>query len=1056
MGKMGVSVVLDAEDRARGVLDQFGRTVIDLSDKTERGLVRMDTSMARTTRGVRALAIPLMMELSPALSTTSQRIAGVTTGALMLGSGLTALGLAAAGIAGVIGGQLLQAWRKNREELEQFNRALTSMNVGKIEGEISRLNDELERTARDLRRGEEAWDAYWQAFGGRPTVSPRGEAALGLAGESFGPSREATDEALANLRRARRAREAAEEGATFGAAFEAGRALDQQRGRQAADLVGQIRAGAFEIPFIDDPVERAVQQRRLELQPQIELLRERGLESKARRLEAIPGRLGRLMDRDILDRARFGAQASGEAPFAADVGAGGPLSADDVERIRAFQRREFELDLVLRHGAQAREEAPFAEAVGAGGPLSAEDARRFREDAERRRREPFEIGLARARLLEGQEGLSRDQRDALTFQRIEAQRAWGLSEPNLTSERRGLVALEADVSLANLARVRAETTEAAAGLAKGFQDVEDEFGAIGLRMQDTARGTAANMHRAFSDSFFSVVTGDFKKLPEISRQFGQAMVRTIIDELSKLAIAPIFRQLRGGFGGAVGVASLLTFSGSAAEAGGAVPIFAGVAGGGGGAPFITAAGGTAQAITMSGASAAQAAAIQQQGLRVLSGPGRVLSDPGGLGTFGSVPVPITALLPNGQAVLIQTSGVVVPISGGLAADVLASTIMQSTYDASGNLVTGLGGATVRQALSVVGGAIGLGLTVYSALQGPPTAENILMSAASGALSGAIIGSAIPVIGTAIGAIAGGIIGGGAAAFGKGGRATSADREAKEVARHAATTHGFINEINAATSLDTLYATLRSWQTGAVGGTSSLAFDVGWRPDPDHGYPTHWNYLGLYANASPPTSKEFFARFVRGDISKFYVNVQAGVAQSSRDDLNVGVREAILGKLSDLVGEVLALIDLPGLQQFLGLPIGDHPLAQSAQRELAARLSVAGVRELQQFLATTPPEAPLVAQVQGRLDQLLSVEARVPIGFETLLADGTLRRTGLPGSVVDTRAGDIAGREILTLRAEALRPFFEDDQLAESFLARLLEIARDRQITFLTLRQAQAF
>src|SRR3990167_7664077 len=536
--------------------------------------------------------------------------------------------------------------------------------------------------------------------GGTRRVSPRGGAALGLAGESFGPPREATDEALANLRRARRAREAAEEGATFGAAFEAGRALDQQRGRQAADLVGQIRAGAFEIPFIDDPVERAVQQRRLELQPQIELLRERGLESKARRLEAIPGRLGRLMDRDILDRARFGAQASGEAPFAADV--------------------------------------------GAGGPLSAEDARRFREDAERRRREPFEIGLARARLLEGEEGLSRDQRDALTFQRIEAQRAWGLSEPNLTSERRGLVALEADVSQANLARVRAETTEAAAGLAKGFQDVEDEFGAIGLRMQDTARGTAANMHRAFSDSFFSVVTGDFKKLPEISRQFGQAMVRTIIDELSKLAIAPIFRQLRGGFGGAVGVASLLTFSGSAAEAGGAVPIFAGVAGGGGGAPFITAAGGTAQAITMSGASAAQAAAIQQQGLRVLSGPGRVLSDPGGLGTFGSVPVPITALLPNGQAVLIQTSGVVVPISGGLAADVLASTIMQSTYDASANLVTGLGGATVRQALSVVGGAIGLGLTVYSALQAPPTAENILMSAAGGALSGAILGSAIPV------------------------------------------------------------------------------------------------------------------------------------------------------------------------------------------------------------------------------------------------------------------------------------------------------------------------
>jgi hypothetical protein len=112
----------------------------------------------------------------------------------------------------------------------------------------------------------------------------------------------------------------------------------------------------------------------------------------------------------------------------------------------------------------------------------------------------------------------------------------------------------------------------------------------------------------------------------------------------------------------------------------------------------------------------------------------------------------------------------------------------------------------------VAGALGLGLTIYSALQGPPTVQNIAVSAVSGAVSGAVIGSAIfPGIGTAVGAIAGALLGGGAGAFGKGGQVKKPSAQARSEAEAARGGSALSQAIAGASTAEELVSILnRSW------------------------------------------------------------------------------------------------------------------------------------------------------------------------------------------------------------------------------------------------------
>jgi phage tail tape-measure protein len=67
--------------------------------------------------------------------------------------------------------------------------------------------------------------------------------------------------------------------------------------------------------------------------------------------------------------------------------------------------------------------------------------------------------------------------------------------------------------------------------------------------------------------------------------------------------------------------------------------------------------------------------------------------------------------------------------------------------------------TIGKVAGGVGGAVGLGASVYDAHQSGPSFSNVAGGAVSGAVLGASIGSVFPGPGTAIGAAAGGVIGG---------------------------------------------------------------------------------------------------------------------------------------------------------------------------------------------------------------------------------------------------------------------------------------------------------
>jgi hypothetical protein len=69
--------------------------------------------------------------------------------------------------------------------------------------------------------------------------------------------------------------------------------------------------------------------------------------------------------------------------------------------------------------------------------------------------------------------------------------------------------------------------------------------------------------------------------------------------------------------------------------------------------------------------------------------------------------------------------------------------------------------TLGKVAGGVGGAAGLGASIYDAHQSGPSWSNVAGGAVSGAVLGATVGSVIPGVGTAIGAAAGGVIGGAA-------------------------------------------------------------------------------------------------------------------------------------------------------------------------------------------------------------------------------------------------------------------------------------------------------
>jgi hypothetical protein len=82
-----------------------------------------------------------------------------------------------------------------------------------------------------------------------------------------------------------------------------------------------------------------------------------------------------------------------------------------------------------------------------------------------------------------------------------------------------------------------------------LQGLKNEFN----MMQEVTKGTARNMHTAFSDFFFKAFTGDLKNFKEVFADFGRSMLRMIADIIAKLILMKMLSTLAGPSGQIAGV-----------------------------------------------------------------------------------------------------------------------------------------------------------------------------------------------------------------------------------------------------------------------------------------------------------------------------------------------------------------------------------------------------------------------------------------------------------------------------------------------------------------------
>jgi hypothetical protein len=180
MARNDLKVIISAEDRAsrqiEQLVDAYGRAFQDLgaaaapaARRLEVAFTGIDSSVGKMARSLRSLTLPLVNELVPAFGATTQQIAGVITSAAFLGGGIGAVAIAASGLAGVLGGKLLESMRSIEQTKLRVNEAFRTGEIQVTTQELVRLKGEIENLGRVRDR--------FAAQGGPMAVTVRGDVA---------------------------------------------------------------------------------------------------------------------------------------------------------------------------------------------------------------------------------------------------------------------------------------------------------------------------------------------------------------------------------------------------------------------------------------------------------------------------------------------------------------------------------------------------------------------------------------------------------------------------------------------------------------------------------------------------------------------------------------------------------------------------------------------------------------------------------------------------------------------------------------------------------------
>jgi len=173
------------------------------------------------------------------------------------------------------------------------------------------------------------------------------------------------------------------------------------------------------------------------------------------------------------------------------------------------------------------------------GPTVAEDVT-GRNYASRNAIRLREIDSDRAKILANQTALTADQRTELQLLVIAAEHRLKVTQAQNDEDKKDLADLEAMIASSAVVRARDERTSAAAGLQKAAQDIADEWGSIGTRMQEGLHQSAGALQQTLAGIF----RGD-RVARDFARDFGNTLKSVLADEVSKLLIGTVVGSVRG-------------------------------------------------------------------------------------------------------------------------------------------------------------------------------------------------------------------------------------------------------------------------------------------------------------------------------------------------------------------------------------------------------------------------------------------------------------------------------------------------------------------------------
>lgn len=937
------AVLRGLQQNMKQLLGPSGEVIADWSGKVkaaDTALLGLDASATRLARSASNLAFPIASQLSPAFGALSGQLTNVVMGASLVTGALGITAVAGLGLAAIVGGKLLESWQKSGEAAKQFSLVLGSMDIGKKTSEIARLTSEIEKLDLEM----EDLDRRARERAARPLAFPKPRAF------GFGDDASATAE-----ERQKKAEQRTIVGEQL-AMLEQDKALVLAAQTAAANRRAQLGL----MDFMVDPATAAHRD---------------ALRRAAIMGETDPAGAERLRGAAALQlrftRDTFWGRQSARPTETALGDEEGLLfgvtgQAKAIEARQAADEREQAGVALLLSNVTALLPATAAGEEG-GAPFGAEGRKAAAEalDAsEQRRLDRARLGLdldrQRADLLTIIQGASQAERDAIEgrvallktendlaavgLEIARAREAGDQKRVDLLEQQKGIIQEASTLDAAMRGRRIMERDDPIAAIVKGFQDAEDVASNWGTRMQALARDTSAGMTQTFSDGFFSVLTGQFAKLPDVARQFGQAMIRTLTNELAAAATAPILRSMREAMQGLQGSGRM--FAGAPLLG----DLFAG--GGTGGAGAV---GGALPILVGGKYLAARDVAIAQA-------------------QAGSAGVQALA---SGEAVVAGGQFI-----GNPSAELLEATGRGGLYERTAT------GFTFSQGLGLAATGALYALSLYSASQARTTSD-LALNTGLGALQGALIGYQLggDATSSAVGALVAAALSAGASAWGKRNaqRQERQQRQAAEVQRSVGAAGDLVSEANRAQSIQGFFDALTRFGSGYTGGTSPIAVstsvDVPGR--------------GRLAIGTPnPTYPVAGVEDLFAYLPTLQAGIQAGVAPgelaAANEQASLALRERgqqLLDDYNAAIGgvDVFAERSLDGVTERTTVP-GGRASALEGQALFASQLGIAGLSDddkemfLRDLIRVAGDRGLRAFMVDPETDQIVSLANLMPGGM----------------------------------------------------------------------------